>query len=609
MKKVLLLSIVINFEVNYIFAQQQVSSMEALNAAIHTFYSKSEILKVSDNAKVKAIHNFQNGRGDTLMYEVVFQNNVGVLLSGSKACLPVLGYYTKPKHDNGSIFDTNNENIPCCFKELLREYAQEIDSCFAEKTRILHYATQWHELQEIDTTKINKSAGVGVEPLLKTEWGQNRPNNGMECPAYNYYVTQTSNRCKTCNNHCSVGCVAVAMGQIMKYWNYPVYMPNKTYQYDWCNMLDTLTYLFPPNYNDVNPNYEKERNAIARLLKDCADAAKMNYCSSGCTSTSTVYKARQAFVNDFDYSSDADHQWKTSYNINTWKGRIKNNLNNGWPVLYGGYDPSPPTGHSFVLDGHDGGDYFHVNWGYNGSQGYFTLNNLTYGNNTYSTQSACFYIYPEPNYDPNTYCNFTFSLLEHFEAGNTQEDVPKTFAVLESVPAVVNGVTTQTAWRTIEAGQTVEYVAHKEIRLTDGFRAEAGSYFHAYIDPCPSCISAKVAVKRSENGEEIEEELYIAVGDEDEEQPLNKAKTMGDTGEPQVYPNPTTGLLTIHSQNSNNPIQMIELYDTQGAKQFTFNGNNGYFQEIDISHLPPQVYVLKIQVNGQIFTKKLILQK
>ena len=65
----------------------------------------------------------------------------------------------------------------------------------------------------------------------------------------------------------------------------------------------------------------------------------------------------------------------------------------------------------------------------------------------------------------------------------------------------------------------------------------------------------------------------------------------------------------ITKKNSNNPIQTIELYNTQGAKQFTFSGNHGYFQEIDISHLPSQVYILKIQINEQVFTKKLILQK
>jgi len=112
-------------------------------------------------------------------------------------------------------------------------------------------------------------------------------------------------------------------------------------------------------------------------------------------------------------------------------------------------------------------------------------------------------------------------------------------------------------------------------------------------------------MKILDNGEEIEKELYIAVEDE-EEQPLEASKTIAE--EPQVYPNPTTGLLTIDTKNGNNHIQTVELYNTQGAKQFTFNGNYDSFQEIDISNLPSQVYVLKVHVNGQIFTKKLILQ-
>ena len=106
---------------------------------------------------------------------------------------------------------------------------------------------------------------------------------------------------------------------------------------------------------------------------------------------------------------------------------------------------------------------------------------------------------------------------------------------------------------------------------------------------------------------EVEEELYIAVGDNEEEQPKGKSKTISE--EPQIYPNPTTGLLTIDTKNGNSRIQTIELYNTQGVKQFTFDGNHGYFQEIDISHLPSQAYILKVCVNGQVFTKKLILQK
>jgi hypothetical protein len=43
---------------------------------------------------VKKVNIRKGDMEKTLMYEVVFDDSQGVLLSGSKACLPVLGYFT-----------------------------------------------------------------------------------------------------------------------------------------------------------------------------------------------------------------------------------------------------------------------------------------------------------------------------------------------------------------------------------------------------------------------------------------------------------------------------------------------------------------------------------
>ena len=173
-------------------AQQQVSETEARNAAINTLRNKTEILKVSSDERIKTVNSLSNANGDTIMYEVVFQNGAAVLLSGSKTCLPVLAYYTKPKHDNSSIFDANNENVPCCFRELLREYAQEIDSCFADNTITLYFASQWQELQDTVPNTKNRYGKIIVQPLLKTEWDQMQSDDGC-CDAYNYYLTDAEN--------------------------------------------------------------------------------------------------------------------------------------------------------------------------------------------------------------------------------------------------------------------------------------------------------------------------------------------------------------------------------------------------------------------------------
>ena len=603
MKKVLLLSIALIFASN-IYAQQQVSAMEARNAAIHTLCSKSEVLKISDNARVEAIHDFHNGRGDTLMYEVVFQNNMGVLLSGSKASLPVLAYYTKPKHDTGSIFDANNENVPCCLRELLREYAQEIDSCFAKNSKTLHYATQWQALQDTIPSKISKHGTVIVEPLLKTIWSQTYATGGC-CDAFNYYVEDTHKKCTSCTSgRCPVGCTATAMAQIMKHWNYPVYVPNKVQQYDWCNMPDTL-------YCYSNPRYEKERDAIARLMKDCGDAAKSNYCSGGCSSSSTVYKARQGFVNDLGYSSDADHQWKTSYHINTWKGRIKNNLNHGWPVLYGGYDPSPPAGHSFVLDGYTDDDYFHVNWGWGtGYNDYFTLNDLTLSGSTFSTQSACFYIYPDVNQD---YCNFSWPLSFHynywtnimgFPVTTAHLLVPKTFTVLESVPA---GNQTPASWHTIVAGQSAEYVAHERIILQPGFKVEAGGHFIARIEPCPDCGNRSRSSLLDNQGEdELSNEDFNDVVNprsHSVQQTIPSAESVV-----KVFPNPADNVLTVQFSEIPEGAATLQLFDLMGRcvlAQSLFGEQN----TVSIGSLSQGMYYYRVICNGEIVARNKVVKK
>ena len=111
--------------VGIVNAQQQVSEIEARNAAINTLRNKTDVLKVSSDDRIKTVNSINNANGDTIMYEVVFQNGAAVLLSGSKSCLPVLGYYVK--EDNGNVFDPNNDNVPFGLKALLKGYADDIE--------------------------------------------------------------------------------------------------------------------------------------------------------------------------------------------------------------------------------------------------------------------------------------------------------------------------------------------------------------------------------------------------------------------------------------------------------------------------------------------------
>ena len=109
-----------------------------------------------------------------------------IIVAGEDRANQVLGY-----SDHGRL-DANN--LPENFKALMNSYQEEIEYL------------QLHP--ELNVTPAVRSArGAGVEPLIKTNWGQEMPYY-LQCPVYN-------------GEYCVVGCVATAMAQVMYYWRYP----------------------------------------------------------------------------------------------------------------------------------------------------------------------------------------------------------------------------------------------------------------------------------------------------------------------------------------------------------------------------------------------------
>lgn len=71
-----------------------------------------------------------------------------------------------------------------------------------------------------------------------------------------------------------------------------------------------------------------------------------------------------------------------------------------------------------------------------------------------------------------------------------------------------------------------------------------------------------------------------------------------------VYPNPTEGMLRIHSQHSE--ITSVEMYDSLGKKVFQ---NNSNVSEIDISHLNSGIYFCRIGTNDNFFNYQKIVKR
>jgi len=209
---------------------------------------------------------------------------------------------------------------------------------------------------------------VHVSPLLQSQWSQ---STAQEQLCYNYY---------TPNNYVC-GCVATAMAQLMRYFQFPVsgigqitnlvkvdssWQENTTRggdgsggPYVWTNMP-----LVPASagYN------EAQWQMIGSLCYDAGVAVSMQYTAG--SSGAWMDDAASALTNVFQYSNVV-HTTGSSYLL-----PINANLQSGLPVLLGIYT-SGGDGHAIVCDGYGytGGTlYHHLNLGWAGSyDAYYNL--------------------------------------------------------------------------------------------------------------------------------------------------------------------------------------------------------------------------------------------
>lgn len=313
------------------------------------------------------------------MYYVFNCNNEDgfIIVSGDQRVVPVLGY-----SDNGE-FDTNN--LPTDLIILLEQYSTEIKHIIADAI------PQGKELEKMWTNyetgmiSIEKAA---VAPMTTTTWSQR--------PYYNALTPVPTGSSST-----PVGCVATAMSQLLKFYNYPASGTNSTSYttptygtlaanfaattYDWTNMPNSLS----------SSSTTTAVNAIATLMSQVGISVYMNYTPTG--SSAQVSDMALALKNNFGYSSSISHIYRSSSTLPNWITTLKSQLSGGKLVLHAGFCPDPAAGHAFILDGFDASDNFHVNWGWGGScNGYFQINNLNPGS-TYTfnaNQSAIINIQP-----------------------------------------------------------------------------------------------------------------------------------------------------------------------------------------------------------------------
>ncbi len=279
-----------------------------------------------------------------------------VIASGDDRTLPILGYSL-----TGSI---DADNMPDNMRAWLQGLADEIKALGTD------------DVNPADSQEDGNVMNLDpVQPLLKTRWGDD--------PPYNLY-TPVMEEGET-SQHCAVGCVAIAMAQVMNYHQWPreatTTIPGYTYTVpnyyeDTLEELPSTTFQWDKmllEYSEDTPGTEGQQQAVAELMQYCGHSVKMKYGVWG--SVSYLEYAVCALRRYFNYSKSIYTAYRPDYTIDEWMKLIWNELIHQRPVIMGGESTS--GAHAFILDGYDGNGLFHVNWGWNGkNNGYYAVSVL-----------------------------------------------------------------------------------------------------------------------------------------------------------------------------------------------------------------------------------------
>jgi len=322
--------------------------------------------RTGDNEEVSEITEIIE-QGVIVLYAINLESGF-VLLTADDCAMPVFGYSSEGLYDP--------DNLPPQLEDMLSWQKLEIyDGITSNETPSEEIVSAWEHLRAEEFMPERNLRDV--TPLLSTTWDQGAYYNEL-CPEDNDGP----------NDHVWAGCVATAMAQVMKYWDYPE-MGTGSHSYYHVQYgtqsanFGATTYNWAAMPNSVN-NYN---TSVATLLYHLGVSVDMDYNVAG----SGAYSgdARDALVNYFQYGSAAQLLWRENYTITTWNTMLRTELDNDRPLYYRGQGTG---GHAFNIDGYQGTSYFHLNWGWSGSNnGYFYLDDMTPGSSNFSYDQAAIF--------------------------------------------------------------------------------------------------------------------------------------------------------------------------------------------------------------------------
>ena len=308
--------------------------------------------------------------GDNDYYYVfnIGDNDGFVIVSGDDRTTPVLGY-----SDEGS-FDLSR--MPENMKYWLGSYGEQL--------KALRQMSDTEAATAICAPrKARQQTRNSIAPFITTKWDQATPYwNELPDFVTEFEVNKETGDTTVVTEKPYTGCVATAMSQIMNFYKQPEAiteaLPSYTFTVSGGNFnYSTVTMeALPPtsfDWNHMRDTYtgaedEVYTSAVAHLMLYVGCSVKMQYNLSGSGSFTDDIPKGFAY---FGYGSKI--AFRTDYTQESWNNLVYSELAEGRPMIYNGTAGSG-GGHSFVCDGYEFGEFFHINWGWGGmGNGFFQL--------------------------------------------------------------------------------------------------------------------------------------------------------------------------------------------------------------------------------------------
>ena len=350
----------------------------------------SSFAQCSRAADLQLVYTGTMEKGEPCFYVFNVGDNGFVIISADDRFRPVVGYSEE------GAFPKENRSPEMMF------YLDKIIEARSSTKAVLPSDAQeeWQSLLQ-GGKPISRNGGKDASFICETKWNQNAP--------YNYYAPEAASGP---GGRCYAGCVATAMSQVMKQWNAPAQGRGTHSYYSSYGHLSanfgatTYNWEHMPDHISTSSSTTEEIEAVALLMYHCAIAVDMAFGPNGSGAFSEdVPRAINKF---FNYSGHAEQNYRDYYELFEWQMLLKEQIDLGWPVYYGGYSNS--GGHAFVCDGYDDNDMFHFNWGWGGSSdGFFVIDEIDYAN--WASAITCYV--PADVYDYMPQCPTDFSVVSH----------------------------------------------------------------------------------------------------------------------------------------------------------------------------------------------------